>query len=539
MARSTRSSRGDQEHGGKAGGHSAAAAAEPPRRRFVAAQLLSIHPAGEARAAAAEQFSVKLERAILAHADIISDKGPGGARRAATTERRVVLFEADPNEVLAKAAELSQDTVVEPELPRVPARAYPAAMLPTTGLAAVTPGTGAVLRLSLQGPKGDAVPGASVIVKFTGATNAALSIVAGGISDKSGMVSVPYDPASWVPSLAAVEPVGGYWTAVTSSPQPGQVIKLQELPRTGPFGWWHYLSGATDYNPVAGRGIKVGVIDSGVGPHPYLAHAVPIGAFVDGSFQPGAEQGRDVQTHGTHVCGIIGARPPEKSPDYSGIAPGAELFVARIFSATGSGNQGDVANALDALSGQHGVDIINMSLTGAASAIEHDAVLLAQQRGTVCVCAAGNQSGSPVGHPAAYPECIAVSALGLINVAPQGTMPAMNLPTQADRFGYGGIFLAAFSNVGPSILGAAPGNGIISTIPAKGKDTPYADMSGTSMASPLAAGVLAVLLSRTPGFTAFERNANRSMFAKALFAQHALSINLNPLYQGRGMARAI
>ena len=538
MARSPRSSRGDHEHGGGSAAH-AAAAAETPRRRFVAAQLLSGHPAGEARAAAAEQFSAKLESVILANADIISDKRAPGAARAVATERRVVLFEADPKEVAAKATELTQDTVVEPELPRVPARAYPAAMLPTTGLAAVTPGTGTVLRLALQGPKGDAVPGASVIVKFTGVTNPSLSIVAGGISDNGGMVGVAYDPTSWAPSLAAVEPAGGYWTAVASAPQPGQVIKLEELPQTGPFGWWHYLSGATDYNPVAGRGIKVGVIDTGVGPHPNLAHAVPIGAFVDGSFLPGADQGRDVQTHGTHVSGIIGARPPEKSTAYSGIAPGADLFVARIFTATGGGNQGDVANAIDALSGQQGVDIINMSLTGAPSAIEHDAVIMAMQRGTVCVCAAGNQSGSPVGYPAAYPECIAVSALGLINVAPPGTMPAMNLPSQADKFGYGGIFLASFSNVGPSILGAAPGNGIISTIPARGEGAPYADMSGTSMASPLAAGVLAVLLSRLPGFAASERNANRAMAAKTLFAQHALSINLNPLYQGRGMARAI
>jgi hypothetical protein len=511
-----------------------------PRRRFVAAQLLSVHPSSEARAAAAEQFSAKLESVMLANADIISDKGaPRAARGGPGMERRVVLFEADPREVVAKAPELTQDAVVEPELPRVPARAYPAAMVPTVGLAAVTPGTGAVLKLTLTGSTGDPVPGATVIVKFTGVINTTLSIVAGGVSDATGAVGVPYDPSSWLPALAAVEPAGGFWTAVVSNPQPGQVIRLDELPQNGPFGWWHYLAGATDYNPAAGRGIKIGVIDSGVGPHPNLTHAVPVGAFLDGAFLPGVDQGRDVQTHGTHVSGIIGARPQDNSKAYSGIAPGADLLVARIFTATGGGNQGDVANAIDALSGENGCDIINMSLTGAPSAIEHDAVIMAIQRGTVCVCAAGNQSGSPVGYPAAYPECIAISALGLVNAAPQGSMPALNLPTQVDRFGYGGIFLASFSNIGPSILCAAPGNGIISTIPAHGDGAPYADMSGTSMASPLAAGVLAVLLSRAPNFTASDRNAARAAYAKALFAQHALSINLNPLYQGRGMARAI
>jgi subtilisin family serine protease len=192
-----------------------------------------------------------------------------------------------------------------------------------------------------------------------------------------------------------------------------------------------------------------------------------------------------VQTHGTHVSGIIGARPPADSSDFAGIAPGCDLYVGRIFTETGGGNQGDVANAIDALCEQHSADIINMSLMGAPSSIEHDAIILAFEKGAVCVCAAGNQDGSPAGSPAAYPQSIAVSALGLPNTAPLNSMPALNTPAQPDRFGYGAIFLATFSNIGPHILCMAPGNGIISTIPANKHDpAPYADMSGTSMAAP-------------------------------------------------------
>jgi subtilisin family serine protease len=265
-----------------------------------------------------------------------------------------------------------------------------------------------------------------------------------------------------------------------------------------------------------------------------------IGAFIDGAFDGGAIQGRDVQTHGTHVSGIIGARPPAESGAFAGIAPGADLFVARIFTATGGGNQGDVANAIDALSSQFAVDIINMSLTGAPSAIEHDAVIMAQRRGTVCVCAAGNQNGMAVGYPAAYPDSIAVSAVGLVNTAPLDSMPALNIPTQPDRFGQGGLFLASFSNIGPQIFCASSGNGIISTIPTnKHNEAPYADMSGTSMASPLAAGALANLLSRDAAYQGMDRNAARAAYARGILAQHAMSIMINPLYQGRGLARTI
>ena len=544
MARSSRPTRDQHDNGNKRAPTDAPQAPAPapaatPCRRFVASHLLSIYPDHQRRTLALEQFSSSFDRSLLSNVDVISDKVLGAAKQG-TTERRVVLFDADPRELTAKIAELTADTVIEPELLRVPAIAYPAALLPTPGLATTTPGTGAMLNLLLQGASDDPVLGATVIVRFASVQNPTLAIVAGGKSDSTGAVGVPYNPSQWSPTLAAVEPAGRYWTSIVAMPQPGQTIHLQELPHAGPFGWWHLLSGATVPDPAAGKGIKVGVIDSGVGPHPNLAHAVPIGAFIDGAFLPGADQGRDVQTHGTHVSGIIAARPSQDNSAYSGMAPGAELFVARIFTATGGGNQGDVANAIDALSNQYGVDVINMSLTGAPSAIEHDAVVLAFQRGAVCVCAAGNQNGSPVGYPAAYPECIAVSALGLINVAPPSSMPALNVPAQTDRFGLGGIFLASFSNVGQQIFCASPGNGIISTIPATPQDAaPYADMSGTSMASPLIAGVLANLLTRDPNYNGSERNAARATLAKSLLAQHALSVGLNPLYQGRGMARTI
>ncbi|HSX59224.1 MAG TPA: S8 family serine peptidase [Tahibacter sp.] len=508
----------------------------PPVQRFVISNLMSLQPPGLARSEATERFTLRLNKVLLDTVDVLSTRSRR-AREDGDGARHVVVIEADPDEIAAKAQELTADTVIEPVLPRVPAVAYSALMQTNAPNAAQGPGIGATLNLRIAGPDDAAVAGASVIVRFNAISNPNLAISAGGISKANGSVAIVFDAMQWRPAMAVVEPHGRYWTSVHTHPQSGQTLVLRPLPAGNALGWWHLVSGLTGNDADAGRGIKVGVLDTGVGPHPALAHAVPIGAFVNGGFLPGASQGRDIQTHGTHVSGIVGARPVNDG-DFAGIAPGSDLFVARVFGADGSGNQGDIANAIDVLSQDYGADILNMSLIGAASAIEHDAVIVAAQRGTICVCASGNQSGSPVGYPAAYPECVAVSALGLINTAPPDTMPAYNVPSQPDRYGIGGLFLASFSNIGPQLLSASPGNGVISTIPATSTEAaPYADMSGTSMASPMTAAVLARLLAADRTYAQLPRTAARTAYARQLLALRAMSIGLNPLYQGRGLAR--
>lgn len=515
---------------------------QPSRRRYVVSQLLSLHPSEQDRAAAAERFSARLESALLPNVDVVKPPRGAAKRDAGESGRRVVVFEADPAELQAKTRELTDDTVIEPELIRTPALAFPEAL--TGGVspaaAATGAGDGATLSLTLRDPQGGPVAAATMIARFQSLQTPGVATVSGGVSNAEGNVSTPFDPNVWRPALVAIQPAGGYWTLVVATPQSGQLLTLRPLPTGSPFGWWQLLSGALTNDPLAGSGVRVGVIDSGVGPHPYLEHAVPIGAFVDGAQVLGESAGRDVQTHGTHVSGIIGARPPAASGAFAGVAPGADLLVARIFSATGGGNQGDIANALGALSEGRKVDVINMSLTGPPSAIEHDAIILAWRRGTICICAAGNQNGSPVGYPAAYPECVAVSALGLANAAPADSMPGWNLPSQPDRWSAHGAFLARFSNFGSQIDVTAPGNGVISTVPTRpGFDAPYVDMSGTSMASPMVAGVLARLLSVDKAWAEMPRDGWRAARARDLLYQHALSLGLAEVYEGAGLARML
>lgn len=505
--------------------------------RTVVANLVSHLEPGAARSRALEQFDEALERHLLPYADRADHPDRDGAP-ATGAERRVVVLDMDPAELAAKVRLLPSQAVAEPEHLRSPALAYPAPLLPTRRADAAAPGTGTRLTLRLVNRLGEGVGGATVLVAFHRVNAPSESVTAGAVSDADGHAAINYDADTWLPAFAGVEPAGGYWTLAAAAPRPGQSLLLRELDDVGPLHWWHLVSGLSGGMARAGRGIRIGVVDTGVGPHPALAHAAGLGAMSNGVFAAGAQAALDCQSHGTHVCGIIGARGPDGAATPLGLAPEAELMMVRIFGPHGGGNQGDVAAAVDLLALEQRADIINLSLTGAPSAIEHDAIRAAYLRGTVCVCAAGNQGGEAVGAPASYPECIAVSALGLLNTAPPGSMGAYNMPREQDRFTESGLFLASFSNTGPQLFCTAPGNGIVSTIPARGGDqAPYADMCGTSMAAPMTAAILACLLGDDEGYLSSPRDAARSAAAKAALARYCRPLRLGANFEGAGIAR--
>jgi hypothetical protein len=90
----------------------------------------------------------------------------------------------------------------------------------------------------------------------------------------------------------------------------------------------------------------------GAGPHPDPVHTNLAGAYIGGMQLP-PQDTADVDSHGTHVCGTIAARP-DRPGAYGGLAPGATLFAARVFRDAASGaKQGDIANAIDELSRTH------------------------------------------------------------------------------------------------------------------------------------------------------------------------------------------
>jgi subtilisin len=339
----------------------------------------------------------------------------------------------------------------------------------------------------------------------------------------------------WEPAAVVAVPAGDHWSVVARGPRDGDVVDCPPLPADGPLAWWHQVLGVAELAEQAGGGVRVGVIDTGVGPHPALGHVLDVGAFIDGQFDPGG--GADVDSHGSHVNGIIAARP-DAAGAYWGIAPGVELASARVFPPGAGANQGDIANAVDFLSMTHQADLVNLSLgSPTPSAIEQDAIRDALERGTLCVCAAANSAG-PVEFPAAFPETVAVSALGLLGWGPAGTIAATRLPQDPAMFGSENLYLANFSCFGPEVTCGAPGVGIISTVPARdGLAAPYASMGGTSMASPAVVGLLARLLAADEDYHQLPRDQTRAETARSVLVRACVDIDLHQHFQGAGIPR--
>lgn len=451
------------------------------------------------------------------------------------TSRQLVLFEAEPNEIEAKMRTLPEDVIVEPEIIHQPLNIHrPMDFLgisreSSPAFPLQTVGSNTTISVEV---KSDSMPlpNAEVILflRFLGFDREIKAI-----TDSKGEASLTF-PSSWSASAIVVVPAGDYWPMVQRGPSNSVIINCPPLPdANNSLGWWHNRLGINNIDLNLGNGIKVGVIDTGVGPHPFLDHVTSIGAFINGNFD--ATGGADVDNHGSHVCGIVGARPSDANA-FVGIAPGVELFSARVFPEGQGANQVDIANAIDELSIERDVDLINMSLgASVGSQVELDAIKDALERGTLCICAAGNSNG-PVEFPAAFAETVAVSAIGLLGWGPDGSIPSTRLPLQRERFGSDNLYHANFSCFGSEITCSAPGVGIISTVPiSNGLSQPYASLGGTSMASPAACGALAVALSRSSIYQSLPRDLTRSQMALQILRQVSQSIGLAMEYEGRGM----
>ena len=258
-----------------------------------------------------------------------------------------------------------------------------------------------------------------------------------------------------------------------------------------------------------GRGIKVAILDTGLDPdHPDFAGRIINGADFSG------QGARDRHGHGTHVAGIVAGAGAK----YRGLAPGAGLYIAKVLDNDGNGMMSDVIAGLE-WAAQQQVHVINISLGSSEPSDGNDALSAACDivvgRGiTVCV-AAGNDGPGPgtIGSPGAARQVITVGA-----------------STKRDG-------IVSFSSRGPTLDGRAkpdillPGQGIVSCRAANTSlgapiSALYTSNSGTSMASPHAAGAAALLLEAEPQLTPGE--------IKGRFVQAAYDLGLDPNTQGAG-----
>ena len=215
---------------------------------------------------------------------------------------------------------------------------------------------------------------------------------------------------------------------------------------------WDISTGATT--------VTIAIVDTGVD----YGHAVIPGKFVAGyDFVNSDNFANDDNGHGTHVAGIAAAFS-NNGLGIAGVSWGARIMPVKVLAADNTGTSDDISAGI-IWAADHGAQIINLSLGGPnASNTLENAVNYAAGLGALLIASAGNNLGNLVFYPARYPVVMAVAATDASNQH------------------------ASFSNYGPEIDVAAPGDSIY------GLDIGgYSTRTGTSMAAPHVSGLAAIL----------------------------------------------
>jgi serine protease AprX len=327
-------------------------------------------------------------------------------------------------------------------------------------------------------------------------------------------------PASMLAELAK-DPNVAYIT-------PDRQVRTTANPETEEFATAVEADVAASQYALDGTGVGVAVIDSGISCYSDLRNAK--GAYrvvYSQSFLAGDSRTQDWYGHGTFVAGLIGGTGANSGPAngypavYAGMAPNVNLIDLRVLDGLGAGTDSGVIAAIQeaiTLKSTYNIRVINMSLgrpifeSYTLDPVDQ-AVEAAWKAGIVVVVAAGNDGRyaptdgfGTIGVPANDPAVITV-----------GATLTMGTATRVDDA------IASYSSKGPTAIDhivkpdlVAPGNHLVSIrdggsaldtvhpqfeVFSSNGSSKYFVLSGTSMATPVVSGAVALMLQQTPSLT--------------------------------------
>ncbi|MDO5422870.1 MAG: S8 family peptidase [Eubacteriales bacterium] len=249
-----------------------------------------------------------------------------------------------------------------------------------------------------------------------------------------------------------------------------------------------------------GQGVTVAVLDTGLFLHPDFTGRVA--GFQDILRKRGMCY--DDSSHGTHVGGILAGDGRMSAGKYAGIAPACRILPVKVLDRKGNGMRSDVEKGIAWViqkKEEYGIRIMNISVGTVKEDQELDRTILdaverAWDSGIVVVVAGGNMGPEPMSItvPGNSRKVITVGA------SDDCRLPAGRRDVRPCYSGRGPTHECICK---PDIC--APGSGIMACAPKLvGKGFFYQVKSGTSMATPVVSGAIALLLSRYPNLTNVE-----------------------------------
>ncbi len=330
---------------------------------------------------------------------------------------------------------------------------------------------------------------------------------------------------------------------------PNRKISMTANPATEEFATAVEADVAASQYALDGTGIGVAVIDSGIAAHADLGNGSKNRVVYSQSFVAGDTTTSDKYGHGTHVAGLIGGNGSSSGKGngypatYAGMAPNVNLINLRVLDQNGAGTDSQVIAAIQqaiTLKNTYNIRVINMSLgrpvfeSYTLDPVDQ-AVEAAWKAGIVVVCAAGNDGRyaatngfGTIGAPGNDPAVITVGATRTLQTA-----------TRVDDT------IASYSSKGPTAVDhlvkpdlVTPGNALVSLrVAGSTLDTTYPQfeitptsgtskyyvLSGTSMATPVVSGAVALMLQRNSSLTPDQVKARLMKTAWKSFPQYTSS----------------